>query len=137
MTDPRAWYYRVRFRVESSPVELPQEFVIVTGYATTGERWTDAENAQADARLAREIAAAGWWHLRITGYSIDTGHCEPGWAVQVSADEGQELGLRFRQDAIYVVRGNTLVVRYCATGNEDAVSEHFDELVDAEVVRVA
>ncbi|MBA2293221.1 MAG: hypothetical protein H0W15_12285 [Gemmatimonadales bacterium] len=47
----RAWYFDVRFRAESPVAEWPAEFVIVTGYATTGEEWPEERNAEADERL--------------------------------------------------------------------------------------
>ncbi|MEI2721880.1 MAG: hypothetical protein V9E87_17485 [Gemmatimonadales bacterium] len=87
--DPRAWYFDVRFRAESPISHWPTEFIIVTGYATTGEVWPEEKNLEADLRLRRELQEMGRWHVRLTGYSPVTGHAEPGWAVLLNAAEGR------------------------------------------------
>jgi len=120
-SDPRAWYFDVRFRAEGPVAQWPAEFVIVTGYATTGEVWPEERNAAADVRLREELVGMGRWHVRLTGYAPGTGHAEPGWAVMLSAAEGEALGRRYAQDAIYVVRGDELSVRYCEDGREERV----------------
>lgn len=129
MTD-RSWYYTVRFRLAAPVAAWPAEFVVVTGWATTGERWTEGENAAANARLEAELVRSGKWFVPITGYSPQSGHAEPGFAVAMSAEEGEELGRRYRQDAIYVVRGDRLTVRYCGDEREEAVAGEWGELVD-------
>ncbi len=119
--DPRAWYFDVRFRLESPVTQWPTEFIVVTGYATTGEVWPEERNVESDLRLGRALQEMGRWHLRLTGYSPATGHAEPGWAVLLNPAEGEALGRRFLQDAIYVVRGDALTVRYCDDGREEQV----------------
>ena len=91
----------------------PQQFVILTAYATTGETWTDEENEAADHRLESELRGTGGWKRRVTGYSPTTPHCEPGWAVAMDWEEACDVGVRFLQDAIYVIRGDALAVTYC------------------------
>ena len=116
MTNPAAVnpiYFATHFRTLAPIPDWPPEFVIVTAYATTGERWTSAENEAADRRLSAELQRLGVWSARITGYSPQTGHAEPGWAADISFDEACDLGLRYRQDAIYRVSGDTLSVSYC------------------------
>lgn len=134
-TDPRsdparAWYYSVRFKTNEPVTHWPTHFVIVTGWATTGEVWTAAENKLANLRLEAELAGSGRWLAPITGYSSETGHGEPGFAVVMTPDEGTALGRRYRQDAIYVVRDGSLWVRYCGDEQEDPVAEDWQELVD-------
>lgn len=129
--DPtRAWYYSVRFRTAVRVADWPDEFIIVTGYATTGETWTAEENLAANEKLAAELAATGRWFVPITGYSSGTGHAEPGFAVAMSAADGTALGRRYRQDAIYVVRGARLTVRYCSDEREDLVADNWGRLLD-------
>ena len=79
-------YFGTHFRVPASVPDWPPEFVIVTAYATTGERWTAAENEAADRRLTEELRLLGVWTARITGYSPQTGHAEPGWAAVLAFD---------------------------------------------------
>jgi hypothetical protein len=71
-------YFTTRFRVAHLPPAWPTTFVIVTAYATTGERWTDAENDRANAVLRERLAAMSVWHWPITGYDPETCYAEPG-----------------------------------------------------------
>jgi hypothetical protein len=124
MTDlhaARSWYFDVRFRPDTPVTAWPAEFVLVTGYATTGEEWPEERNIAANAQLHAELVAMGRWHVGVTGYSPATGHAEPGFAVEMTAADGEAVGRRYAQDAIYVVRGDALSVRYCADGREEDV----------------
>ena len=91
----------------------PQQFVILTAFATTGETWTDQQNEAADHKLESELRGTGRWMRRVTGYSPTTQHCEPGWAVAMDWEEACDLGVRYLQDAIYVISGDALAVTYC------------------------
>jgi hypothetical protein len=122
-------YFETRFRTPVPVDDWPPSFVIVSAHATTGESWSDEENARADARLEAEVATAGW-HQRITGYSPATGHAEPGWAVVLPFDEACDLGLRFRQDAIYLVRSGELLVSHCDERRALVRVGGFDERLD-------
>ena len=111
MLDPN--YFETHFRTPAPLPAWPPAFVIVTAYATTGERWTSAENEAADRKLTYELQKLGIWKARITGYSPTSGHAEPGWAADIPFDAACDLGLRYRQDAIYHVTGDTLSVSFC------------------------
>jgi hypothetical protein len=87
--------------------------VIISAYATTGERWTDAQNERADRALHDELRARGTWTERITGFSPKTDHAEPSWATELSLAAGLDFGRRFRQDAIYHVLDDELSVTRC------------------------
>lgn len=91
----------------------PEQFVIITAYATTGETWTEAQNEAADQVLEAELRGTGCWIRRVTGYSPTTQHCEPGWAVAMEWEQACYLGVKYLQDAIYVVSGDALAVTYC------------------------
>ena len=56
--------------------EQPEEFAIISGYATTGEKWSAERNQQADERLYQRLLEKGTWVRRVTGYAPDTGHNE-------------------------------------------------------------
>jgi hypothetical protein len=88
-------------------------FAIISAYATTGEKWSDAENEAADRALHAELRQHSQLVRRITGYSPSTGHAEPGSAVALPFDIACEIGLRYRQDAIYFVSRDVLSVSYC------------------------
>jgi hypothetical protein len=63
------------------------------------------------------------------GYDTVTGLAEPGWALEVDLETGDGLGREFRQDAIYQVEGDRLVVVTCAQIGVAAVGG-FRERVD-------
>ena len=92
---------------------FPDQFVIITAYATTGEEWSGVKNSQEDERLKAYLQSRFSCVKRITGYSPTTGHSEPGWLVNCSYDEGCDIGLLFKQDAIYWGEGGNLFVSYC------------------------
>ena len=106
-------YFETHFQQEGSDADWPLQFGIVTAYNTTGETWSPECNSAADTDLAAELAAMGIWRRRTTGYSPSTGHAEPGWAVELSLDDACDLGLRYKQDAIYYVTGDQLWVTFC------------------------
>lgn len=91
----------------------PEQFVIITAYATTDETWTDGQNEAADQALETELRSTGRWMRRVTGYSPSTQHSEPGWAVALGWEEACDLGVKYLQDAIYGVTGDALAVTYC------------------------
>lgn len=106
-------YFETHFSLEIPFSGWPDEFAIITAQATTGETWTAAENEMADRALEAELRETGRWIQRLTGYSPTSGHAEPGWAVEMPWDEACDIGLRFKQDAIYTVKGDELSVTRC------------------------
>ena len=93
--------------------EQPEEFSIISAYATTGEKWSEERNQQADERLQKRLVEKGAWLRRVTGYAPDTGHNETCWATAISLDEACEIGEELLQDAIYYVEGDRLYVSHC------------------------
>lgn len=107
-------YFKVRFRADDADdAEWPEEFAIITAYATTGEVWTDEENSSADRELREYLSSLSSFVHRLTGYSLTTGHAEPGWAVSISFEDACDIGIEFKQDAIYFVKSGKLFVSYC------------------------
>jgi len=109
-------YFETRFRAEDARSPWPPAFAIVTAFATTGETWTDAENARADEALGRDVARLGRGLRRVAGYSPTSGHAEPGYAVELPLEAALRLGRGYRQDAIYYVEGDALRVVRCEDG---------------------
>jgi Protein of unknown function (DUF3293) len=107
-------YHETRFRMPLDVASWPAKFALITGYATTGEVWSDARNQQANDALEKVLVATGSWMAPITGYSPITGHAEPGWAVELPFEKCCDLGAQFLQDAIYFVENGTLYVSPCA-----------------------
>lgn len=106
-------YADTHFCSPDSLTGCPDEFAIITAHATTGEKWTDRQNAAADDELEKLLREKGAWVHRITGYSPITCHAEPGWTAVLSFEAACDIGTHFRQDAIYFVRGGTLFVSLC------------------------
>jgi hypothetical protein len=107
------FYYQTRFLPDGLPTPLPRTFAIVTACATTGETWTDSENAAANGALRAELESSERLLGSLTGYSPVTGHAEPGFAASLPFEAACDLGLRFKQDAIYYVDSGILHVSYC------------------------
>ena len=122
-------YFETCFRQEESFSDWPDEFAIITAYATTGETWTDEQNEAADRALEADLRKTGKWMRRLTGYSPTTGHGEPGWAVEIGLQDACEIGLRYQQHAIYFVSGDDLRVTLCDDQRELVAVGAFRERV--------
>lgn len=122
-------YFQVRFRTEAPQEDWPDQFVILTAYATTGETWSEERNVEADRKLHAHLVTLGHTPIRITGYDPESGHAEPGWAVELPLEEALAVGREFLQDAIFVVQGDTLAVAQCNTPHAAQTIGHFRERV--------
>lgn len=126
-------YLETRFRSDGSASAVPEEFVILSAYATTGETWSAAKNEAADRSLEAELRARGGWLLRLIGYSPTTGHAEPSWATALPLEQACDLGLRYRQDAIYHVKQDLLSVTYCDSRRTLVAVGSFLDRLDARI----
>ena len=106
-------YFDTQFRTPEIVAVWPQEFVVVTAFATTGTQWPPEQNDAADQRLESELRERGGWLVRVTGFSPSTGHAEPGWAFEMSFEKACDLGMCYLQDALYHVAGDALSVSFC------------------------
>ena len=106
-------YFDTRFKLGLPLSEMPESFAIITAYATTGEVWTTEDNLDASEKLRDELELGEKLIGTITGYSPITQHAEPGYAAAVKFEEACNIGVRFKQDAIYYVSSDTLFVSYC------------------------
>lgn len=113
-----AEYFETRFRSESRYESWPDEFAIITAYATTGHTWSPDRNIEADKRLKDHLLASSACIRRLTGYSPSSDHAEPGWAVEISLSEALRIGREFRQDAIYQIRSGDIWVIRCSEPND-------------------
>ena len=107
-------YFRTLFRVDSQCPPWPACFAIITACQTTGSRWPDSVNQLCDQRLYNWLLGCGLQPIRITGYSPDSGHAEPGWTVALELGLCCRLGHAFRQHAVYWVQADDLRVVCCA-----------------------
>ncbi len=125
-------YSKVRFRGPWSDRSHPDEFAIITAYATTGATWPDERNRAAGLELENELRGTGCWMRRLTGYDPETGHAEPGWAVGIRFEEAMDLGRRFRQDAIFWISANRVWVAKCASDLQSAAGGPFSDRFEIE-----
>lgn len=105
-------YSETRF-IASEDIVWPPEFVILSAYATTGEHWTARENERADSALWRFLKEKGGWLARVICASQSASLKEPCWAFQMTFEAACELGMTYRQEALYYVKGDELFVSYC------------------------
>lgn len=110
-------YFEVRFRTDVPVAHWPDRFAIITAYATTGETWSDQRNIEADARLYASLLERQCKPIRIVGFDPETGHSEPGWAVDLAPEEAQAIGLQFLQGAIFLVEGDVLRMARSVVGS--------------------
>lgn len=101
-------YFGTVFFGDPIPAGWLKNFAVVTGYAPTGETWTDARNLLADQALRRRLRR--WQPLRVTGRSTDGQHAEPGWLVPCSKVTAVKIGREFQQDAIFWIQNDHLQV---------------------------
>ena len=106
-------YFDTRFKLGLPLSELPESFAIITAHATTGEVWTAEDNLNASEALRDELERGGKLVGTITGYSPITQHAEPGYAATLEFEEACNVGIQFKQDAIYYVSSGTLFVSHC------------------------
>lgn len=85
----------------------------MSAYETTGEDWSAGANKRADEALRRELHSRCSWLLRLAGCTPGGAHDEPCWAFEMPFNEACDLGLRYRQDALYAVEDGMLFVSYC------------------------
>lgn len=109
--------------------EQSEEFAIVSGYATTVEKWSAERNQRADERLFQQLEENGYWLRRLTGYAPDTGHKEPCWATAISFEEACDIGEEFLQDAIYYVEGDNLFISHCDARRSKTLISKFSEKI--------
>ena len=107
------FYFDTHFLNDQNITNFPSSFAIITAYATTGEQWSEQQNADADGRLKKYLDEHFSWVARLTGFSPESGHSELGWAVNIDWQEACDIGLSFKQDAIYYVATNRLSVSFC------------------------
>jgi Protein of unknown function (DUF3293) len=125
-------YFETQFATPDTDSHWPAAFAIITAHATTGETWSEEENRAADARLAAVLRERGVWRRRLTGFSLQTGHAEPGWACALAFEDACDLGQQFKQDAIYYVEGDVLTVSYCDARRRQEPVGHFRERLSNE-----
>ena len=123
--EQRAQFMQAVFRFEPLLPDWPTEFAIITAYDPDGRPTTAEGNLAADQALADELRAAGYRLHRITGGSADGVHLEPGWGVPIGLPGAVEFGRRYRQIAVFYVKGRVVSLVACADGTAEVLGRPF------------
>ncbi len=122
-------YHTTRFRTSLLANEIPDHFFIITAWNPQGTVASPSENEMANAALLKNITAQRWSHFPITGHCQD--HAEDGFGVICLKKEAIQLGLTFRQDAIYEISANQVILVDCQQKEDEVVIGSWSELLDA------
>ncbi len=123
--EQRAQFKQAVFRCAPLPADWPADFAIITAYDPDGLPTTAELNLAADESLEAELRAAGHRLHRITGGSADGVHLEPGWGVPIGLPGAVEYGRRYRQLAVFHVRGGGVCLVDCADGSSEDLGRSF------------
>jgi hypothetical protein len=113
MSDLYPEYFETHFRCGNNDFASIREFAIITAYATTGEQWPEERNKDANEKLHQELKIQGCLLGTIIGFSHETDHEESSWVAEMGFDCACDIGLKYKQDAIYYVRDDMLFVSLC------------------------
>jgi hypothetical protein len=123
--EQRAQFKQAVFRCAPLPADWPADFAIITAYDPDGLPTTAELNLAADESLEAELRAAGHRLHRITGGAADGVHLEPGWGVPIGLPGAVEYGRRYRQLAVFYVRGGGVCLVDCADGSSEDLGRSF------------
>ncbi len=110
-------YTITRFLLGREGTVVPDHFFIVTGHNPFGQTVSREENIRVNEILCREIEHESWPYFAVTGRCAD--HAEDGFGIVCSRDEAVMLGRKFRQEAIYEVRNDQVLLVDCRNEEED------------------
>ncbi len=123
--EQRALFKQAVFRCAPLPPDWPADFAIITAYDPDGLPTTAELNRAADEALESELRAAGYRLHRIAGGSADGVHLEPGWGVPIGLPGTVEFGRRYRQVAVFYVRGREVTLVACEDGATEVMTRPF------------
>lgn len=123
--EQRAQFKQAVFRFAPLPADWPADFAIITAYEPDGLATTTEQNLAADQALATELRSAGYRLHRIIGGSADGAHLEPGWGVPIGLPRAVEFGRRYRQVAVFTVKGGVVSLVDCADGSTEDLGRDF------------
>ncbi|MDG2399287.1 MAG: DUF3293 domain-containing protein [Akkermansiaceae bacterium] len=110
-------YHQTQFVTGLEGASSPDHFFIITAHNPFGEVAPDEKNDEKNALLLEAIQASKWRCFPITGQCED--HAEAGFGVVCSRAEAIALGKQFRQDAIYEICDDQVVLVDCQETEAD------------------
>lgn len=110
-------YHQTQFITVPANPALPPVFFIITAHNPCGEVAPDHQNDENNARLLEDIHASNWNFFQVIGKCED--HAEAGFGVECTRTEAIALGNKFRQDAIYEIRDDQVILVDCKESEAD------------------
>ncbi len=112
-------YHQTQFVTVLEGASVPGHFFIVTAHNPCGQIVSDRKNAENNALLLEKIRNSMWPCFPVTGQCED--HAEAGFGVICSRAEAIALGKNFRQDAIYEIRDDQVILVDCKETEADEI----------------
>lgn len=93
-------------------------FAIITAYNPMGELLDACQNRLLDRQLLRDIEALGVPYRALIGTNEQFSHMEKSWAVFMEPDDSVRLAHKYRQNALYYVMRDELMLLPCRMNSE-------------------
>ncbi|MEN8680572.1 MAG: DUF3293 domain-containing protein [Akkermansiaceae bacterium] len=119
-------YHQTQFVTVLEGASAPNHFFIVTAHNPCGEIAPDQENIENNARLLEVIQASRWHCFPVTGQCED--HAEAGFGIECSRSKAIALGKKFRQDAIYEICDDQVILVDCNETETDEIVGSWSKL---------
>ena len=115
-------YHQTHFIAELEREISPDHSFIIIAHNPSGEITPDEKNTL----LLEAIQTSKWGYLPVTGKCED--HAEAGFGVRCSRVEAITLGKQFRQDALYEICEDQVVLVDCKEIETDEMVGKWSEL---------
>ena len=119
-------YHQTHFVTELERAISPNHSFIIIAHNPSGEVTPDETNDENNTLLLEAIQASKWGYFPVTGQCKD--HAEAGFGVRCSRVEAITLGKQFRQDALYEICEDQVVLVDCKEIEADEMVGKWSEL---------
>ncbi|MEO1831102.1 MAG: DUF3293 domain-containing protein [Akkermansiaceae bacterium] len=119
-------YHQTQFVTQLERVSSPDHFYIITAHNPSGEVTPDETNDENNTLFLEALQASKWSYFPVTGQCED--HAEAGFGVRCSGVEAITLGKQFRQDALYEICDDQVVLVDCKEIEADEMVGKWSEL---------
>ncbi len=119
-------YHQTHFIAELEREISPDHSFIIIAHNPSGEITPDETNDENNTLLLEAIQTSKWGYLPVTGKC--EGHAEAGFGVRCSRVEAITLGKQFRQDALYEICEDQVVLVDCKEIETDEMVGKWSEL---------
>lgn len=120
-------YHQTHFIAELEREISPDHSFIIIAHNPSGEITPDETNDENNTLLLEAIQTSKWGYLPVTGKCED--HAEAGFGVRCSRVEAITLGKQFRQDALYEICEDQVVLVDCKEIEADEMVGKWSELL--------